>query len=30
MSVLPTGKFADCANGYRMHYQDVGSGPVVV
>ncbi|MFM7784960.1 MAG: alpha/beta fold hydrolase [Gammaproteobacteria bacterium] len=30
MSVLPTGKFADCANGYRMHYLDVGSGPVVV
>ena len=29
MSVLPTGKFADCPNGYRMHYLDVGQGPVV-
>ncbi|MBK6289162.1 MAG: alpha/beta fold hydrolase [Pseudomonadales bacterium] len=30
MSVLPKGKFAACANGYRMHYLDVGAGPVVV
>ena len=30
MSVLPKGKFAACANGYRMHYLDVGEGPVVV
>ena len=30
MSVLPTGHFANCANGYRMHYLDHGQGPVVV
>jgi len=30
MSVLPEGRFADCANGYRMHYLDQGTGPVVV
>lgn len=30
MSVLPQGKYAQCANGYRMHYLDVGAGPVVV
>jgi 4,5:9,10-diseco-3-hydroxy-5,9,17-trioxoandrosta-1(10),2-diene-4-oate hydrolase len=28
--VLPEGKYADCANGYRMHYIDQGEGPVVV
>ena len=30
MSVLPKGKFAVCANGYRMHSLDVGEGPAVV
>ena len=30
MSVLPQGKYAQCANGHRMHYLDVGEGPVVV
>jgi 4,5:9,10-diseco-3-hydroxy-5,9,17-trioxoandrosta-1(10),2-diene-4-oate hydrolase len=28
--VLPEDKYADCANGYRMHYIDQGEGPVVV
>lgn len=28
--VLPEGRYADCANGYRMHYIDQGEGPVVV
>jgi 4,5:9,10-diseco-3-hydroxy-5,9,17-trioxoandrosta-1(10),2-diene-4-oate hydrolase len=28
--VLPEGCYADCDNGYRMHYIDQGSGPVVV
>lgn len=28
--VLPEHQYADCANGYRMHYIDVGEGPVVV
>jgi 4,5:9,10-diseco-3-hydroxy-5,9,17-trioxoandrosta-1(10),2-diene-4-oate hydrolase len=28
--VLPEGEYADCANGYRMHYIDQGEGPVVV
>ena len=28
--VLPEGHYANCANGYRMHYIDVGEGPVVV
>ena len=28
--LLPEGKYADCANGYRMHYIDEGSGEVVV
>lgn len=28
--VLPEHKYADCANGYRMHYIDQGEGPVVV
>lgn len=28
--VLPEHKYADCANGYRMHYIDAGQGPVVV
>lgn len=28
--VLPEHKYADCANGYRMHYIDVGEGPAVV
>ena len=28
--VLPEGSYADCANGYRMHYIDQGEGPVVV
>jgi 4,5:9,10-diseco-3-hydroxy-5,9,17-trioxoandrosta-1(10),2-diene-4-oate hydrolase len=28
--VLPEGKYADCANGYRMHYIDQGEGPAVV
>jgi len=28
--VLPEGAYADCANGYRMHYIDRGEGPVVV
>lgn len=27
---LPEGKYADCANGYRLHYIDQGSGQVVV
>ena len=30
MSVLPTGHFAQCPNGYRMHYLDYGGGEVVV
>ena len=28
--VLPEGNYADCANGYRMHYIDQGEGPAVV
>lgn len=28
--VLPEENYAHCANGYRMHYIDVGEGPVVV
>ena len=28
--VLPEHAYADCANGYRMHYIDQGEGPVVV
>ena len=28
--VLPEGQYADCANGYRMHYLDRGKGPCVV
>jgi 4,5:9,10-diseco-3-hydroxy-5,9,17-trioxoandrosta-1(10),2-diene-4-oate hydrolase len=28
--VLPEHKYADCANGYRMHYIDQGEGPAVV
>ena len=28
--VLPEDRYADCANGYRMHYIDEGEGPVVV
>lgn len=28
--LLPLGQFADCPNGYRMHYLDQGEGPVVV
>ena len=28
--VLPEHRYADCANGYRMHYIDQGEGPVVV
>ena len=28
--LLPEGKYADCANGYRMHYLDEGRGDVVV
>lgn len=28
--VLPEHQYADCANGYRMHYIDQGEGPVVV
>lgn len=28
--LLPQGGYADCANGYRMHYLDRGEGPVVV
>jgi 4,5:9,10-diseco-3-hydroxy-5,9,17-trioxoandrosta-1(10),2-diene-4-oate hydrolase len=28
--VLPEGEYADCANGYRMHYIDQGEGPVVL
>lgn len=27
---MPEGSYADLANGQRMHYQDIGSGPVVV
>ena len=27
---LPEGRYADCANGYRIHYIDQGSGQVVV
>lgn len=30
MSVLPTGHFAQCPNGHRMHYLDYGGGEVVV
>lgn len=30
IGLLPEGKYADCANGYRMHYIDEGSGDVVV
>jgi len=28
--VLPEHEYADCANGYRMHYIDRGEGPAVV
>ncbi|MFT4823850.1 MAG: 4,5:9,10-diseco-3-hydroxy-5,9,17-trioxoandrosta-1(10),2-diene-4-oate hydrolase [Halioglobus sp.] len=28
--LLPEGKYADCANGYRMHYIDEGRGEAVV
>jgi 4,5:9,10-diseco-3-hydroxy-5,9,17-trioxoandrosta-1(10),2-diene-4-oate hydrolase len=28
--LLPEGNYADCANGYRMHYLDEGQGEVVV
>lgn len=28
--VLPEGEYAECANGYRMHYIEQGEGPVVV
>jgi len=28
--LLPEGKYADCANGHRMHYLDEGTGDVVV
>ena len=28
--VLPEEQYADCANGYRIHYIDVGAGPAVV
>jgi len=28
--VLPEHQYADCANGYRMHYIDQGEGPAVV
>ena len=28
--VLPEGGYAECANGYRMHYIDQGEGPVVL
>lgn len=28
--LLPEGSYADCANGYRMHYIDEGSGEAVV
>ena len=28
--VLPEENYADCANGYRMHYIDQGQGPAVV
>ena len=28
--VLPEGNYADCANGYRIHYLDEGQGEVVV
>lgn len=28
--LLPEGRYADCANGYRMHYIDEGSGDAVV
>ena len=27
---LPEGRYADCANGFRIHYIDQGSGKVVV
>lgn len=30
IGVLPEGKYADCANGYRMHYIDQGEGPALV
>ncbi len=28
--LLPEGKYADCANGYRIHYLDEGEGEVVM
>jgi hypothetical protein len=28
--VLPEGKYASCANGYRIHYLDEGAGDNVV
>lgn len=30
IGLLPEGIYAQCANGYRMHYLDVGEGEVVV
>jgi 4,5:9,10-diseco-3-hydroxy-5,9,17-trioxoandrosta-1(10),2-diene-4-oate hydrolase len=30
IGLLPEGKYAQCANGYRMHYIDEGSGDAVV
>lgn len=30
IGVLPEGKYAECANGYRIHYLDEGAGEVVV
>jgi len=30
IGLLPEGNYANCANGYRMHYLDAGEGEVVV
>ena len=30
IGLLPEGKYADCANGYKIHYLDEGQGEVVV
>ena len=30
IGLLPEGKYADCANGYRIHYLDEGEGEAVV
>jgi len=30
IGLLPEGKYADCANGYRIHYLDEGQGEAVV